>query len=333
MLCVLVVSLPVCALADDHAPRQVRFANGIEATIYPPQYILQRMTVQVGGELLFLVDDVRYHFLNDINAMQVSNPGDGEFHPMSTDAVLAALGGLQIQDAGLNIRVYVLPYPRREVVDSSARTDMIFLSPGVREVSDYAIHFTVTHELGHLYQYKWMPDHEVHAWNNYRSLRNIRDRRTYHARAAHRNRPHEVFAEDFRFLFGDQQSTYSGSIENPELPLPAEVEGLEEFMLSVRKGIPRFVVNLQPVPNPFNPETEIRVEFSTPPGSEPVRINVYDGRGALVRRLHQGPVSTQVLRVPWDGRAEDGAAVASGVYFVRMDYAGTRASTKLMLIK
>jgi hypothetical protein len=333
MLCVLAVTLPVCVLAEGLEPQQVRFANGIEATIYSPEYILQRMTVQVGGELLFLVDDVRYHFIDDADALQITNPGDGKFHPMSIDAVLAAIGGLRIKDAGLQILVFVLPYPRREVVDSSARADMIFLSPGVREVSEYAIHFTVTHELGHIYQYKWMPDHEIHAWNHYRSLRNIRDRRTYHARSTHRNRPHEVFAEDFRFLFGDVQSTYSGSIENPELPLPAEVDGLAEFMLSVRQGIPSFAARLKSVPNPFNPNTEINIEFSTPPGTDPVRVNVYDGKGSLVRRLHQGPVSSRNLRVPWDGRAEDGAAVASGVYFARMDYAGTHSTTKLMLIK
>ena len=109
---------------------------------------------------------------------------------------------------------------------------------------------------------------------------------------------------DLRFLFGDLQSTYSGSIENSELPLPVEVSGLADFMLSVRQGIPSFAVRLQPAPNPFNPETEIRVEFSTPPGTDPVRINVYDGKGSLVRRLHDGPVSSQSLRVPWDGRAE-----------------------------
>ena len=333
MLCALAVTLPVCVVAEEHQPRHIQFSNGIEATIFPPQYILQRMTAQVGDELLFLVDDVRYHFITDIDDLRISNPGDGSFHPMSMERVVDAIDGLQMEDAGLKIRVFILPFPRREVVDSSARAEMVFLSPGVREVSEYAIHFTVTHELGHLYQYKWMPDHEVEAWNHYRSLRGMQDRRAYHARSAHKNRPHEVFAEDFRFLFGNLQSTYSGSIENADLPLPVEVSGLENFLLSVRHGIPSFAARLLPVPNPFNPETEIRVEFDTLPSSEPVNINVYDAKGSLVRRLHRGAATSQSFRVPWDGRAGDGTAVTSGVYFARADYAGTQSVAKLLLLK
>jgi hypothetical protein len=243
------------------------------------------------------------------------------------------MDALRLEDAGLKLRVFVLPYPRRDVVDSSARADMIFLSPGVRDVSDYAVHFTVTHELGHLYQYRWLPDHEVHAWNYYRMMRNIEDLDRFNDRAAHRDRPHEIFAEDFRFMFGGPQSTYSGSIENVDLALPSEVEGLEDFVSSLRHGLPSFAARLQSVPNPFNPETEIRVEFDAPPGPAPVRVDVYDARGALVRCLHRGPVSSRLLRLPWDGRNTDGAEVGSGVYFAQLDFAGKRSSTKLLLLK
>jgi len=332
-LCLFVV-FPVCVQAEKASePRVVRLANGIEAVVYPPQYILEKMTARVGNDLLFVVDDVRYRLIESTRDIQVGNAVGDRFFPMDVETVIEAMGALRMKDAGLQLRVYVLPYPRREVIDSSARADMIFLSPGGREVSDYAVHFTVTHELGHLYQYKWLPDHEVHAWNYYRALRGIEDPMRYNEAAAHRDRPHEVFAEDFRFLFGGSQSTYSGSIENNELTLPSEVEGLEDFMASLRQGVPSFAARLQSVPNPFNPETEIRVEFDAPPGPAPVRVDVFDARGALVRCLHRGPVDTQLLRLPWDGRDASGAAVGSGVYFAQLDFAGKRTSTKLLLLK
>jgi hypothetical protein len=329
-----VLVLPVCLWAqEDNQPRRVQLSNGIEAVVYPPQYILKKMTARVGDDLLFVVDHVRYQFITSTEDLLISNIGDGGFHPMSVETVIEAMDALRLEDAGLKLRVFVLPYPRREVVDSSARADMIFLSPGVRDVSDYAVHFTVTHELGHLYQYRWLPDHEVHAWNYYRMMRNIEDLDRFNDRAAHRDRPHEIFAEDFRFMFGGPQSTYSGSIENVDLALPSEVEGLEDFVSSLRHGLPSFAARLQSVPNPFNPETEIRVEFDAPPGPAPVRVDVYDARGALVRCLHRGPVSSRLLRLPWDGRNTDGAEVGSGVYFAQLDFAGKRSSTKLLLLK
>jgi hypothetical protein len=330
----MVLVLPVCLWAEEsNQPLHVQLANGIEAVVYPPQYILDNMTAHVGNELLFLVDEVRYHFITSTEDFLITNVGDGRFHPMSVTTVIEAMAALRMQDAGLQLRVFVLPFPRREVIDSSARADMVFLSPGAREVGDYAVHFTVTHELGHLYQYRWLPDHEVHAWNYYRILRGIEDHSRFNDRAAHRDRPHEIFAEDFRFLYGGPQSTYSGSIENDELTLPSEVEGLEEFMTSLRQGVPSFAARLQSVPNPFNPETEIRVEFDAPPGVAPVRVDVFDARGGLVRCLHRGPVSSRSLRLPWDGRNTAGTAVGSGVYFAQLDFAGRRSSTKLLLLK
>jgi hypothetical protein len=142
-----------------------------------------------------------------------------------------------------------------------------------------------------------------------------------------------VFAEDFRFLFGGPQSIYSGSIENAALALPSQVDGLQDFLASLQSGLPSFAARLQSVPNPFNPETEIRVEFDVPPGIAPVQVDVFDARGSLVRRLHRGPISSKLLRLRWDGRAEDGVAAVSGVYYARVDFAGTQTSTKLVLLK
>lgn len=83
-------------------------------------------------------------------------------------------------------------------------------------------------------------------------------------------------------------------------------------------------------PNPFNPATTI--EFDTPkPGK--VRLDVYDVRGALVRRLvdEVRPAGTQ--SVVWDGRDDDGRTLSSGIYIYRLEASGHALSEKAVLLK
>lgn len=50
VLCVFVI-LPVRLWAEEaREPQRLRFANGIEAVVYPPQYILENMTKRVDKE-------------------------------------------------------------------------------------------------------------------------------------------------------------------------------------------------------------------------------------------------------------------------------------------
>ncbi len=96
--------------------QSIQFDNGIVATIYPPEYILAHMTIQRGDETLFLVDDVHYEFVTDISDPIIANKGNGRFHPMAIDEVIAALREIRTQDLTLPTRVFVLPFPRREVL-------------------------------------------------------------------------------------------------------------------------------------------------------------------------------------------------------------------------
>jgi hypothetical protein len=276
---------------------------------------------------------VQYTLVTDIDDPIVTNKGDGCFHPMPMDDVVEALREIQIDNAQIRVRIYILPYPRREILDSSARGDVIMLTPGVREVSEQTVHFTVTHEIGHIYQYSWMPDNATGHWERYAGMRGIENHSIYNSAAVHRNRPHEVFAEDFRFLFGGPLSTMSGTIENHELPLPTEVAGLSDFILALPDARRASAARLLPTPNPFNPNTEIRVELGQDPRSSNVTLRVFDAQGRPVRRLYNGPAVSRDLRVPWDGRRESGVPAPSGVYFARLDFAGATTTTKLMLLK
>ncbi|MEN8007561.1 MAG: T9SS type A sorting domain-containing protein [Candidatus Krumholzibacteriota bacterium] len=68
-------------------------------------------------------------------------------------------------------------------------------------------------------------------------------------------------------------------------------------------------------PNPATGSATIR--FSVP-RNETARLDVYDLRGRLVRRLRWGMAGGGTLEGTWDGRDDNGNAVAAGVYFLRL---------------
>lgn len=87
-------------------------------------------------------------------------------------------------------------------------------------------------------------------------------------------------------------------------------------------------------PNPFNPAATLA--FDVPGeagGARPVRLDLYDVSGRLVRRLVDGPVGVGRQAVVWDGRAADGRAAASGVYVARVAIGDFVATQKLTLLR
>jgi hypothetical protein len=99
---------------------------------------------------------------------------------------------------------------------------------------------------------------------------------------------------------------------------------------SVEEDSPRtppatFVLHLQVKPNPATGrpilfEVNLRpLSEGYPPNLWPMRLEVYDLRGRLVRRLRAEGSGT-TLRATWDGLDEDGRRVASGRYWVRAPF-------------
>ena len=76
----------------------------------------------------------------------------------------------------------------------------------------------------------------------------------------------------------------------------------------------------------------VNLAFSLPRSGE-ASLKIYDVAGRLVRVLHDGAISPgETIRV-WDGRADDGAVVSSGIYFYRMVAGDFNATKKTVLIK
>ena len=83
-------------------------------------------------------------------------------------------------------------------------------------------------------------------------------------------------------------------------------------------------------PNPFNPCTTVRFEL---PGAAHVRLAIHDVRGRLVRTLADTDLPGGFHGFAWDGRDAHGNAVASGIYFARLEAGARRETAPLTLVK
>lgn len=92
-------------------------------------------------------------------------------------------------------------------------------------------------------------------------------------------------------------------------------------------SLPRELTLLGNSPNPFQSETVFRVGA---PAASAARIEVYDVAGRRVRSV-ETPLSRGWQSVRFDGRDNAGNALASGVYFYRVQ-AGGKTVTKKMVI-
>ncbi len=86
-------------------------------------------------------------------------------------------------------------------------------------------------------------------------------------------------------------------------------------------------------PNPFNPSTTITFDVGPAGATKPVTLRVYDSAGRQVRTLCDGPLAAGRHLVAWDGRNDGAQAVASGVYFYRLEVEGEAFEDRLVLVR
>ena len=83
-------------------------------------------------------------------------------------------------------------------------------------------------------------------------------------------------------------------------------------------------------PNPFNPTTNIHYELAT---AQRVTLSIFDVGGRLVKTLEAGMKDVGAHNAPWNGVDDNGAAVASGVYYVRLAGSAETLTRKIVLLK
>ncbi len=281
--------------------------------IHGPQETLRDYCVAEEGRLwLVLPGGARYELVTSTSDPAIANAGDGDFLPFDETQVRAALAVASYPMTGVSADVFLLPYPRRLGLDSAAGPRLILLSPGVRPLTVEHQHAEFIHELGHVVQYARMPDAAADAWTRYRELRGIADASVYHASAPHADRPHEIFAEDFRALFGGALANYSGSIENATLAAPSNITGLSDFIRDLAGAPdPRAGRALACFPNPSSEA----VSFARG-GAAAAALDLYDLAGRRVATLQPVAVAGAVTW-RWDGRDLTGARADAGVFFAR----------------
>jgi hypothetical protein len=123
-------------------------------------------------------------------------------------------------------------------------------------------------------------------------------------------------------------------VENPDGQTVARVDGVFRSGQVVDNppgalSPQRFALR-QNYPNPFNPSTTIRFEV---PRDASVELAIFDLRGRRVAVLHQGPIDAGFHDLRWEGRDDQGRAVASGLYFVRLTGPGFTDARKMMLAR
>ncbi len=83
-------------------------------------------------------------------------------------------------------------------------------------------------------------------------------------------------------------------------------------------------------PNPFNPVTNIRFDIKT---IAPVRIDIYNTKGQLIRTLVNEVKANGHYNIVWNGKDNNGTSVASGIYYYRMQAGNYRSTKRMMLMK
>jgi hypothetical protein len=320
----------------DLQPQEYRLPNGLEVALFDSDELESRLEWMDGVPTIPLEDGRYIRVIDDINDPAIYNKGDGSFHPFEAEEVIEVLKGLTHPNLRIRVLVYLLPYPRRGLLLSSTTDNVVFLSPHVLDIPPEVCAYIVAHEIGHVFHNAYMPDGSG-LWGTYRRIRGITDTEKYSDTGAHAYRPREIFAEDFRVLFGGPVAAFGGQIENPELDPPLAVPGLRSFMGKIGGTAVALYpkVRASSYPNPFNPETQIRIVLPEEMvrAHETVTVRIYDVRGALVRELYSDVPFNGSLYVRWDGRDHFGNAVASANYFALIDAGGSRTTLKLVLLK
>jgi len=130
-------------------------------------------------------------------------------------------------------RVYFLNYRLNGDLDARALSftdNSVVVFGSYWSMDKASIHNLAAHELGHQIDFKLMNQEK---WNIYIKLRGIENQNIYNNNSEyHYNRPQEIFAEDFRLIFGGEAARSASHI-NSLLINPNEVQGLKEFFLSL----------------------------------------------------------------------------------------------------
>ncbi|MEW5874712.1 MAG: FlgD immunoglobulin-like domain containing protein [Candidatus Zixiibacteriota bacterium] len=144
-------------------------------------------------------------------------------------------------------------------------------------------------------------------------------------------------------LLSERTGAVTDLLANPEMALLASAQptgerftllvGPESYVNEQITGagpLPRSFALEQNYPNPFNASTTIR--FATPAPAR-VELVIYNVLGQRVATLLDGEIPAGMHHVEWDARSDDGSALSTGVYFLRMSSQRFDGTVRMVLLK
>jgi hypothetical protein len=108
------------------------------------------------------------------------------------------------------------------------------------------------------------------------------------------------------------------------------VDGLILDLQAIDAPAPSDLARLSVSPNPMRAEANIRFTLDQP---SPARLAIFDAQGRLVRMLVDGELQPGAHALAWDRTDRAGREVAPGVYFYRLDAAGTRTTQRMVVVR
>lgn len=91
--------------------------------------------------------------------------------------------------------------------------------------------------------------------------------------------------------------------------------------------VEKLTLTIYPNPAPIN---RLNIAFTLPVGAH-IRLRVYDATGSLIRTLADAAFPPGRQTIFWDGRATNGAPVAPGVYFIKLETGKSPVTRKLII--
>jgi hypothetical protein len=83
-------------------------------------------------------------------------------------------------------------------------------------------------------------------------------------------------------------------------------------------------------PNPFNPDTTIRLELAE---AGRIELSIYNIKGQKVRNLLDAHTEPGIFTCNWNGRDDNGRPVSSGQYFIKLKQNDEVTVEKMMMVK
>jgi hypothetical protein len=130
--------------------------------------------------------------------------------------------------------------------------------------------------------------------------------------------------------------TLSTFLCNEGAPRALKSNGLIQVRTSVdvpEDGVPGALALAPPRPNPANGPMLLRFAIPGGAGDERVRLSLVGIDGRMVRMVADAPFPTGIHEASWDGRDESGHSVATGVYFVRLEWQGRSETRKVAVVR